>query len=188
MNWFTWNYMNLVVNVLHLLLMLSPSMSTALPNTRQTFLWTLLYQRSHSSQTDPWVFFVLSYLTCCDCRIRVDYSAGSCACPLCDVFLTELGLIAFNLELTFTFLSLRSVGTSRTHSLTFCIINTLATDRVILLASVRHRSQGITLRPTVGTPTPNGLRSNWDFLLGTSPWHICRFRTINTKQEWKRNQ
>ena len=45
-----------------MLLMLSPSVSTALLDTRQTFLWTLLYQSSHSSQIDPWVLFVLYYL------------------------------------------------------------------------------------------------------------------------------
>jgi len=37
LNWFTCNYMNLFVNLLHMLFMLSPSMSTALLDIRQTF-------------------------------------------------------------------------------------------------------------------------------------------------------
>ena len=41
MNWFVWNYMNLVVNVFYILLKLSPSMSTALSDIRQTFLMNL---------------------------------------------------------------------------------------------------------------------------------------------------
>jgi len=32
-------------------------------------------------RTDPWVMYVLSYLVCCDCRIRVDYSTGRFVCP-----------------------------------------------------------------------------------------------------------
>jgi len=95
--------MNLIFNVLHMLLMLSPSMSTSLPDISQTFIWTLLYQLWHSSQTNPWVLFMLPYLECWDCRIYVDCSARSCACPLCCVFLAKLGLIHFNLELAFTF-------------------------------------------------------------------------------------
>jgi len=152
MNRFTWNYINLVVNVFHMLLILSPSVSTALLDTRQTFLWTLLYQPSHLPQTDAWVLFVLSYLVCWDFRIHVECSASRCAYPLCCVFLAELGLIRFNLELTFTFLSLWSIGNSHTHSLTHCISHTLATDRIILLASVWHCGQGITLRPIARTP------------------------------------
>jgi len=64
---------------------------------------------------------------------------------LCCVFLAELGLIPFNSELTFTLISPLYVRTSHTPSLTHCISHFLATDRVILLASVRHRGQGITL-------------------------------------------
>jgi len=41
MNWFVFNYMNLVVNVLHMLLMLPPSVSMALPDIKQTFLMNL---------------------------------------------------------------------------------------------------------------------------------------------------
>jgi len=47
--------------------------------------------------------------------------------------------------------------------------HTLAFDKDITLISVEYHSQGITLPPIVGTPTPNGLRSSWDFLLGRSP-------------------
>ena len=60
------------------------------------------------------------------------------------------------------------VRTSHAPSLTYCSCHTLATNNDILLASVRNCDQGITIRPTAGTPTPNGLRSNWDFLLGRS--------------------
>ena len=55
---------------------------------------------------------------------------------LCCVFLTELGLIPFNLELTLTLISPLFVRTYHTPSLTYYISHTLATDRVILLASV----------------------------------------------------
>ncbi len=82
-----------------------------------------------------------------------------CMCFLCCVFLAELGLIPFNLELVFTLISPLRVRASHTPSLTHCISHTLATDRVILLASVRHRGQGITLHPTTGTSTPNVRRS-----------------------------
>jgi len=145
MNWFVCNYMNLVVNVLHMLLMLSPSVLTTLPDIRQTFLMNLAI--STVTLVSDWSVSAVCVILpcCCDYRIWVDCSARSCACPLCGVFLAELGLIPFNLELIFTFLSLRSVGTSRTHSLTLCISDTLATDRVILLAFVRHRGQGIML-------------------------------------------
>jgi len=63
----------------------------------------------------------------------------------CCVFLAELELIPFNLELTFTLISPLCVRTSHTPSLTHGISHTLATDRVILLTSMRHHSQGITL-------------------------------------------
>jgi len=179
MNWFACNYMNLVVNVLHTLLILSPSMSTALSNIRQTFLMSLAI--STVTLISDWSASVIRVILpcCCDFRIRVECSTKSYACPLCVVFLIKLGLIPFNLELTFTFLSLRSVGTSRTHSLTLCINHTLTTDRVILLASVWHCGQGITLRPTARTPTTNGLRFNWDFLLRRSPWHVGGSSTVN---------
>lgn len=54
-------------------------------------------------------------------------------------------------------------------SLTCHSYHTLATNRDILLASVRNCGQGDTIRPAAGTPTPNGLRSNRDFLLRRSP-------------------
>jgi len=98
---------------------------------------------------------------------------------LCCVFLAMLGLIPFNLELTFTSSPLRSVRTSHTPSLTHYITYTLTTIRVILLTSVQHRGQGITLRPTVWTPTWNDLRSNWDFIQGRCPWHVGGSNTVN---------
>ena len=55
---------------------------------------------------------------------------------LCCMFLAELGLIPFNLELTFTFIYFQSVRTSHTPSLTHCISHTLSTDKVILLSYV----------------------------------------------------
>ena len=60
------------------------------------------------------------------------------------------------------------VKTSHSPSLTHYSGHILATDRFILLASVWNLSQGIAIQPTAGTPTLNGLRSNWDFLLGKS--------------------
>ena len=71
------------------------------------------------------------------------------------------------------------VRTSHSPSLTHFRGHTLATNIVILLASMRHRGQGITLRPTAGTPTPNGMMSNWDFLQGRSPWHVGGSNTVN---------
>lgn len=47
--------------------------------------------------------------------------------------------------------------------------HTLAPDKVITFTSAHYRSQGITLLPIAGTPTPNGLRSSSDFLPGRSP-------------------
>ena len=60
------------------------------------------------------------------------------------------------------------VRTSHSPSLTHCSSHTLATDKVILLVSMWNHSQGINIRPTAGTPTPNNLRSNLDFLPGRS--------------------
>ena len=144
-------------------------MLTGLLNIRKTFHMNLVVTTITIVRTNLWVLYVLSYLVWCDYSIWVDYSAKSCACPLCCVFLSELGLISFNLELTFTSFPFRSVGTSHTPSLTHYISHTLATDIVILLASVRHHDQGITLQPTAGTPTPKGLRYNWNFLPEISP-------------------
>jgi len=70
------------------------------------------------------------------------------------------------------------VRTFHSPSLTRCSSHTLVTDRVNLIASMWHHGQGITLRPTVGTPTPNSLRSNWDFLPGRSPWHVDKSNTV----------
>lgn len=65
------------------------------------------------------------------------------------------------------------VRTSHALSLTRCNCHTLDTNRVILLVYVRNRGQGITIQPIAGTPTPNGLRSNWGFLLGRSPYMLA---------------
>jgi len=64
------------------------------------------------------------------------------------------------------------VRTSHAPSLTHCSGHTLTTNTVILLASIWNRGQDIVIRPNVGTPTPNGLRSNWDFLLGRSSYML----------------
>jgi len=61
------------------------------------------------------------------------------------------------------------VRTTHAPSLTCCICHTLATNRDILLASVCNRDQGDTIWAIVVTPTPNSLRSSWDFLPGRSP-------------------
>ena len=76
-------------------------------------------------QTDLWVLYVVCYLVCCDSSICVDCFAKICACPLCCVCQAELGLIPFNLELTFTSFPFRSVGTSHTPSLTHYIVTAL---------------------------------------------------------------
>jgi len=180
MNLFVCNYMNLVVNVLHMLLMLSPSMSTALSSIMQTFLMNLVIS-TFTLVSDWFVSVVRVILPCMLWQLHLCRLLCRKLCmSFFRVFLAELGLIPFKLELTFTFLSLWSVGTSHAHSLTHCINHILSTDRVILLASMRHRGQGITLRPTAWTPTLNGLRSNWEFLLGRSPWHVGGSSTINT--------
>ena len=151
MNWFTCNYMNLVVNVLHMLLTLSPSAWTALPNIRHTFHLNLAI--TTITLVSDWSVGVVHVIFLC--MMWLLHSSGLihriCACPLCCVFLAKLGLIPFNLELTFTSFPFRGVGTSYTPSMTHCISHTLAADRVILLASMQHRGQGITLRSTAWT-------------------------------------
>ena len=163
MNWFTCNYMNLVVNVVTVCLNFSAGHRTDLSHepcckSNHTHL-KLIHECS------------ICYLTLYAMIATSDWTSPLevVYVLLCCVFLFELGLIHFSLKLTFTFFSLRSVITSHTPSLTSCISHTLATDRVILLAYVRHHGQGIMLWPTSRIPTPNCLTSNWDFLLGRSP-------------------
>lgn len=60
------------------------------------------------------------------------------------------------------------IRTYHAPSLTHHRCHTLATNRHILLSSVWNRDQGISLRPTIGTLTWNGLRCNLDFLSGRS--------------------
>ena len=149
--------------------MLSPSMSTALPDIRQTFHMNFVV--TIIALVSDWSMSVVHVIL--PCMMWLPHPSGT-ALPkvvhalLCCVFLAEFGLIPFNLELTFTSFPLQSVRTSHTPSLTHRITHTLAIDKVILLASVRHHGQGITLWPTARTPMPNGMRSNWDFLLGRS--------------------
>jgi len=59
---------------------------------------------------------------------------------------------------------LRYVGTIHEPSLACCTCHTLSTNKDISLASSYKHDQDDTVQPTVGTPTPNGLRSSWDFL------------------------
>ena len=44
----------------------------------------------------------------------------------------------------------------------------LASEKFMILTSMIYHDQGTTLLPTIGTPTPNGLKSSWDFLPGIS--------------------
>lgn len=179
MNWSVWNYMNIIVNVLHMFLMLSPSMSTTLLDTKQAFLMNLIILTI--TLLLDWSMSVVRVIL--PCMLGLLHPCRLLCQKLCLSFVwcvpNLVGLIPFNLELTLTFLSLWSVGTSHTHFLTHCISHTLATHRVILLASVRHRGQGITLRTVIGAATPNYLRYNWDLLQGRSPWHVGNSSTVN---------
>ena len=65
------------------------------------------------------------------------------------------------------------VRTTHAPSLIHCSCHTLATSRFILLSSVRNCGQGITIQPTLGTPTPNILRSNLDFLPRRYPYMLA---------------
>jgi len=56
------------------------------------------------------------------------------------------------------------VRTLHAPSLACRASHTLATNKEILLAFVCNRGQGDTVWPIARTPTPNGLRSSWDFL------------------------
>ena len=62
------------------------------------------------------------------------------------------------------------IRNSHAPSFPCCSCHTLATNKDILLASMQNQGQGIIIWPTAGTPTPNGMRFNWDFLLGRSPY------------------
>lgn len=56
--------------------------------------------------------------------------------------------------------------------------HTLTPNKLITLTCVCYCSQGITLLPIIGSPTPNGQNSSWDFLLGRSQRHVSRSNTI----------
>lgn len=78
------------------------------------------------------------------------------------------------------------VRTSHAPFLTHYSGHMLATDKVILLSSMQNHGPGITIRPTTRTPTPNGLRSNWNLLPGRSPWHIGGSSIVNISSTRKR--
>ena len=61
------------------------------------------------------------------------------------------------------------VRTIHAPSLACYACYTLSTNKDISFASTCNHSQGDTIPPIAGTPTPNGLRSSWEFLLGRSP-------------------
>ncbi len=75
------------------------------------------------------------------------------------------------------------VRTYHAPSLTHRSYHTHNTNKGILLASVQNCGQGITIRPTTRTTTPNGLRSNLEFLPGRSPWHVGYSNTVNSIYE-----
>ena len=96
--------------------------------------------------------------------------------------------VPFPTEYTYTHSSQTiCVRTSHAPSLTHYSDHTLATDIVILLASVRHRGQGIAIWTTAGTPTPNGLRSNWDFLQGDplTCWQVQHHQHFGARRRAK---
>ena len=103
MDFFTWNYMNIFANVLYMLLMLSPSMSISLLDFRQTLHMNLAVTTVALIRTYPWVLYVLYHVvtTASEWTTPLKYVYV----VLCCVFLVELGLIPFNLELTFTVFS-----------------------------------------------------------------------------------
>ena len=61
------------------------------------------------------------------------------------------------------------VRTIHAPSLACYTCHTFATNSDILLVSVCNHGQGDIVQPSAGTPTPNSLRSSWDFLPGRSP-------------------
>jgi len=65
------------------------------------------------------------------------------------------------------------VRTINAPSLACYTCHTLSTNNDILLASACDCGQGDIVRPTNGTPTPNGLSYSWDFLLGRLPYMLA---------------
>lgn len=92
-------------------------------------------------------------------------------CHSTHVFL--LGCILLWACKWYTYFPLTLVRTSPFISLDFLQGHTLAFDKDIFLSSAHYRSQGISLLPTTGTPTPNNLSSSWDFLSGRSPYMLA---------------
>jgi len=93
--------MNFVVNVLHMLLMFSSSLSITLPHIRHSF---------HLNVSIKTITIVLDFRDYCMCYLTLYdvIAASKWTTPLedvhviCVVFLAELVLLPFNLELTFT--------------------------------------------------------------------------------------
>ena len=123
--------------------------------------WTILY-------AIVWILLK----TCCCINFSlwiVDYLASSIWCHSPCVFLSRCVLLqASKGHTSFYTMCVRtpciSLDSLQGHA--------LASDKDILLTSVLYRNQCIALIPIVGTPTPNSLRSNWDFLLGRYPYTL----------------
>ncbi len=58
------------------------SLLTSLPDTKHTPHMNLVVTTIALIRTNPWVLYMLSYLVCGDCRIRLDYFTRSCVCTL----------------------------------------------------------------------------------------------------------
>jgi len=151
-------------------------MLTALPDIRQTFHMNLAVTTIALVQIDPWVLYVLSYLVCCDFRIRVDCFVGSCVCPIVLCVPSSVGTNPFH-------------PTTHLHPLPLVVKETLAQvylhspamrtslpkDKADHSPVLTSNILGKSLRQwklghhTDGTPTPNGVRSSWDFIPRLSP-------------------
>ena len=79
------------------------------------------------------------------------------------------GYVLLQASKGYTYFPLLCVRTSPFISLDLLQGHTLSFVKDILLTSTHYRSHGIALLLTIGTPTPNSMRSSWDFLPGRSP-------------------
>jgi len=63
--------------------------------------------------------------------------------------------------------------------------HTLDSNKDILLTSTRNHSQGNTVLPTAQTPTPNGLRSSWEFIPGDplTCWQVQHHQHFEHQKE-----
>lgn len=98
------------------------------------------------------------------------FSLWTILLPVCDVI-----HLVCSFQVTYYYMLLRDTLPFPLHMIKPPCISvdllqggTLAFDKAIMLTYMHYHSQEITLLPTVGTPTPNCLRSSWDFLLGRS--------------------